>query len=177
MSNELYHHGIKGMKWGVRRYQNYDGSYTQKGLKRYHKAEQDYEAASRKAQEAKQAYKSYRGTKQDYKAAKYQARQAKRELDKSYDRLKFDKRADEGKKLYKQGKTITENNQRAKTTSALIVMGSSVASYALHNGFGDEPIAHVAGNVVVSGAAAVNTILGAKTVSENRKLRAYYAHN
>lgn len=28
----LAHYGIKGMKWGVRRYQNYDGSYTRKGL-------------------------------------------------------------------------------------------------------------------------------------------------
>lgn len=31
----LEHHGIKGMKWGVRRYQNEDGSLTEKGKKRY----------------------------------------------------------------------------------------------------------------------------------------------
>lgn len=33
--NELYHHGIKGMKWGVRRYQNEDGSLTNAGKRRY----------------------------------------------------------------------------------------------------------------------------------------------
>ena len=32
---ELYHWGIKGMKWGVRRYQNEDGSLTSAGRKRY----------------------------------------------------------------------------------------------------------------------------------------------
>lgn len=27
--NELYHYGVKGQKWGVRRYQYADGSLTQ----------------------------------------------------------------------------------------------------------------------------------------------------
>lgn len=33
-TEELYHHGVPGMKWGVRRYQNKDGSLTSKGRKR-----------------------------------------------------------------------------------------------------------------------------------------------
>lgn len=36
---QLYHHGIKGQKWGVRRYQNADGSLTAAGEKRYAKQE------------------------------------------------------------------------------------------------------------------------------------------
>lgn len=36
--NTLSHHGIKGQKWGVRRFQNSDGSLTDEGKRRYNKA-------------------------------------------------------------------------------------------------------------------------------------------
>lgn len=37
MENELTHWGVKGMRWGIRRYQNKDGSLTPAGKKRYDK--------------------------------------------------------------------------------------------------------------------------------------------
>lgn len=41
----LAHWGIKGMKWGVRRYQNQDGSLTPAGKKRYDDTHEDYRRA------------------------------------------------------------------------------------------------------------------------------------
>ena len=45
---ELCHYGVKGMKWGVRRYQNADGSLTAAGKKR---ARQEYRADNKTAYE------------------------------------------------------------------------------------------------------------------------------
>lgn len=56
--NELYHHGIKNQKWGVRRFQNPDGTLTEAGKQRY-------------------AYTG-RGTKNLYKDAKKQHRENER---------------------------------------------------------------------------------------------------
>ena len=41
--NELTHWGIKGQKWGVRRYQNPDGTLTEAGKKRYYRTISDGE--------------------------------------------------------------------------------------------------------------------------------------
>ena len=41
--NELYHHGVKGQRWGYRRFQNKDGSLTKYGVERLKEAGNAYE--------------------------------------------------------------------------------------------------------------------------------------
>lgn len=43
---ELQHHGIKGQKWGIRRFQNKDGSYTDAGKKRAKQQKEEPEPLS-----------------------------------------------------------------------------------------------------------------------------------
>ena len=54
---ELYHHGIRGQKWGVRRFQNPDGSLTSTGRKRY-ASEQSRIASKASKKEALELYKA-----------------------------------------------------------------------------------------------------------------------
>lgn len=45
--NELYHYGVKGQKWGVRRYQYADGSLTPMGKRRYQNVESNFKTKVR----------------------------------------------------------------------------------------------------------------------------------
>lgn len=177
------------MKWGVRRYQNYDGTYTQAGLKRFKKSLDTYEKADARYKSVKSSVKSGQGNKGDLTNAKLARKEAKKRLDKDYRHLKQDKLGDQGKELYANGKTITGN---AKVTSVLNTIGSvalGAAAYNTRSGgqvtqmlnkytgmkINDKQFLAVTGGI---GAAALGTSAVKKGVDEyqNKRLRAYYGH-
>lgn len=68
-SDELYHYGIKGMRWGVRKYRNPDGSLTRLGKIRYEKqsSKEERKAQKRKYKEdVKTQYKELKNNKSQY---------------------------------------------------------------------------------------------------------------
>lgn len=68
MDNELYHHGVKGQKWGVRRFQNKDGSLTLAGKKRALKMQNKYtELSNDKRYRDKHGNLTYAGRKKELK--------------------------------------------------------------------------------------------------------------
>lgn len=57
-TDELYHHGVKGQRWGIRRYQNEDGTLTAAGKKKYRRGD--------KLDITKEDSSITRGVKNDY---------------------------------------------------------------------------------------------------------------
>lgn len=167
----LMHYGVKGMKWGVRRYQNYDGSYTRNGLKRYKEAESQYESARSDLKNAKAS----RASKNEINSKKRAVKQKKTLLDRSYKKLKLDNRADEGKKLYQQGKTIDEIHSKSKKIQYGVIAGGTVATQLLRK-FAPKKYAVAINAGIGIGTVAFNSAVSFVEKQQTKKLRAYYGH-
>ena len=88
---ELYHYGIKGQKWGVRRYQNKDGSLTPKGKKRYSNKEIRQDRAAIRNELASHGGSNLTG---DAKKAYYENQKIEKRRDYLVEKYEFD--ADDG---------------------------------------------------------------------------------
>lgn len=119
-NNELQHWGVKGMKWGIRRYQNKDGTLTEAGKKRYAKEE---EAAKKKAEQEEAARKQ----EHDYAIAdrlyEEHARPTIRACNSAYNNYKAGKREDAMRDLDEAGahlKKIEEGAKKAYNTDSIL---------------------------------------------------------
>lgn len=130
MDDELYHFGVKGMKWGVRRYQNEDGSLTSLGKKR------DKMLSDRKT--AKKHSTTSNMVKAEYSRRKFE--DAKTRLKLENQKKKSKRQQDLEKKYIDQGFAKDEAEikayNRAKTETILKVAGgialASAAAYVAY---------------------------------------------
>ena len=137
---ELYHHGIKGQKWGVRRFQNKDGSLTPAGRRRYDEPNirrNNKQYADKVAKKAKDMGATVSREPKTKEAKKY-----KIPKNKSLHRLKLEE------KYMENGMTREEAEQAAAkrirtekfVTAAAVVTVASAVAYAKYKGYNKEYI-------------------------------------
>lgn len=167
MSNEvLFHHGIKGQKWGIRRFQNEDGTRTAAGKKHektldsydsnksdarlnYKQAKKDYNKAQLKAAIRTGVYQNITANQREKTKAAY------KEMKETGQKL------DAAKKQYKEEKknTLADSNAKAKEIRKNMSSGEKVASFIVGGPMGSRSVANflAAGNS--TGAAYAKTFL------------------
>lgn len=122
--SELYHHGVKGQRWGVRRYQNKDGSLTLSGKKRYKQSYSD-EAKSLSDDELRSRVSRMRLEKRYMDAASDR---------RSYALETVKNLASAGSNAGKVAKNISEMNGTKKPGLDIASQGLNAASKAVDTG-------------------------------------------
>lgn len=113
--DELYHHGVIGMKWGVRRYQNKDGSLTSAGKRRHSSQSAD----SKKKEQLKKDVKNRRSLSDT-------------DLKKKIERLKMEKQfKDLAKEDLTPGKKYVSEIMSSAGKKVLTTAAAGAAAYAV----------------------------------------------
>lgn len=112
MENELQHHGVLGMKWGVRRYQNKDGTLTSAGKQKKLSSEERADISNTKRRHELANMAKNRKLLSD-KTLKDKIERIK--LEKQFKDL-VDEDINPGKKFIKE--ILTESSKKALTTMA-----------------------------------------------------------
>lgn len=171
MNNELYHYGVPGMKWGVRKRIEDGGVRTQRGAEAFNKKLKQYESADQRVKEARK-----NGRNDEYRFAKKERKLLKRSLNKSYKQLKRDYLADKGQKLHEQGLTRRGNLAKAFGAQMAVGVGGGVASGLIQAAFGNTPISRISSATIGVGAEIAGTIIGVKAAQNSRALRTYQSY-
>lgn len=181
----LRHYGVKGMKWGVRRYEEKGGTKTRKRLKKYRDAESRY-------QRAKDNY-STSMTRFDRGRYKNEMKTAKRDMKYQRTKVKEAYLADQGKELYSHNVRINDNARKVATASAAVAIATKILSAGLqsnmvpadvqlklikpvHTPLGDMPLSDI---ITITAGTSAATALAVDKIyksNQNKKLRAYYSY-
>ena len=131
MENYLVHHGILGMKWGVRKYQNEDGTYTEAGKRRYFdngmtykEMKKSYDSDSKRFEEEA---KNDKNVQNEIKSMRDRANKKEKEASELYKKYNFD--GDDG------GGGKTKADQKAgKQYMRLLEQAEDLRDWADHQG-------------------------------------------
>ena len=178
----LAHYGVRGMRWGVRRYQNYDGSYTREGLRRYNESERYYNEQLDKVKSTKELMKESTGSDKEALRSRLQKEKGelkirKNDLKADYKQLKKDMASDKGKALYQQGKTITTNRKIQAAAVVAPYLVTKAANLAISKAFVDgkmnDSTARITSHAIAIGSSIVSDIVIGKKYIENRNMASY----